>query len=164
MDLVRVGIRSLISPSTPMIGPCSIFVSGRIPAMPRLSLSRTLVKGIGISRVLAPAGCRPSCKTAATLGGRSDRKLVPFIPVNGRETEPAIVILAANLKFFRHEQKLSVRELGERAGLDYRHISKIECGTWPDVQLSTLGALARGLNMPCWKLLRPRSTRHRKAQ
>lgn len=60
--------------------------------------------------------------------------------------------LSRNLARLRAEQGCTLTALGERAGMHWRHLQKIEAGE-ANVTLSTLARLALGLEVDALELL-----------
>jgi transcriptional regulator with XRE-family HTH domain len=60
---------------------------------------------------------------------------------------------SAHLRRLRQKRKLSQEKLSELAGVDYKHIQRLESKNPCDVKLSTLYKLAKAFNMSPSKLL-----------
>ena len=52
---------------------------------------------------------------------------------------------------------LTQEELAEKAGIKYKHYQSIESGRKPDLRLSTILKLAKGLSLEPWELFHPAS-------
>jgi predicted transcriptional regulator len=57
-----------------------------------------------------------------------------------------------HLREWRHKRGLSVRKLGERAGVHFVSVARLEVGTY-DPRLSTLRKLAKALNITVCELI-----------
>lgn len=66
-------------------------------------------------------------------------------------------ILAYHLRTLRVDKGWSQERLAFEAGLDRTYVSAVERCVW-NVSLSNLEALAKAVNIPPWKLLKPIST------
>jgi transcriptional regulator with XRE-family HTH domain len=63
-------------------------------------------------------------------------------------------VLAANLRRLKRHQRLTVEQLGARAGLGKNTVQRaIHGDTGPSVD--TVESLAKGLNVEPWRLLKP---------
>lgn len=63
-------------------------------------------------------------------------------------------ILAYHLRLMRFEKGWSQERLALEAGLDRTYVSAVERRVW-NISLSNLEALAKAVDAPPWKLLRP---------
>ena len=63
-----------------------------------------------------------------------------------------IMVLAENVKRLRHRRKLSQSQLGQRTGIHFSEISRIERGL-RDSRLTTIARLAHGLRVKPARLL-----------
>lgn len=63
-------------------------------------------------------------------------------------------ILAYHLRLMRFEKGWSQERLALEAGLDRTYVSAVERSVW-NISLSNLEALAKAVNTPPWKLLKP---------
>ncbi len=61
------------------------------------------------------------------------------------------------LRLVRKNRGMTQEELAEKAGIKYKHYQAIESGRKPDVRLSTILKLARGLGVEPWELFHPGS-------
>ncbi len=61
------------------------------------------------------------------------------------------------LRVVRKNRGLTQEELAEKAGIKYKHYQSIESGRKPDVRLSTILKLAKGLGLEPWELFHPGS-------
>ncbi len=61
--------------------------------------------------------------------------------------------LAAYLKKRRAAAKLTLREVAERAGLDYGFLGRAEAGAYQNVGIDTLRKIAQGYGVPLTALL-----------
>lgn len=59
------------------------------------------------------------------------------------------------MKRLRAELGLTQQALAEKAGLEYKHLQRIESGRWPGLQLKTIEAIARSLKVEAWELIKP---------
>lgn len=71
--------------------------------------------------------------------------------------ETVLIRFAALLTRLRQERGLSLRQLAARAGLEYSLVQRIEKGK-VNFAFSTLVALAGGLDLQPWELLRSYTT------
>lgn len=69
-----------------------------------------------------------------------------------REDDPSVQYFAAALRRLRHERKLSLEQLGDRAGLTASEISRVERAQ-REPQLSTIVKLADGLGVDVGELM-----------
>jgi transcriptional regulator with XRE-family HTH domain len=60
-----------------------------------------------------------------------------------------------HLRELRKKKGLSQRKLAEKAGLNYKHLQRIEGKDWPGMQLGTVDRLASALGVEAWELLHP---------
>jgi transcriptional regulator with XRE-family HTH domain len=60
--------------------------------------------------------------------------------------------VSLNLSRLRAAQRLTLMQLGEAAGLHFRHLQKIEAGD-TNVTLNTIARLASGLGVDPWELV-----------
>lgn len=63
-------------------------------------------------------------------------------------------VFGNHLQRLRNEKKLSMRGLASKAGLEYSQVQRIENGK-VNVSISTIYALAEGLEIPASELLIP---------
>jgi transcriptional regulator with XRE-family HTH domain len=56
------------------------------------------------------------------------------------------------LRLLRAKRGLTQEQLAEKAGIKYKHYQSIESGRKPDVRLSTIVKLAKGLSLQPWEL------------
>src|SRR5688572_27255437 len=63
--------------------------------------------------------------------------------------------LIKRLRQLREDRGLTQEKLSEVAGLEYKHYQAVEAGRKPDLRLSTLVKLAKGLGLEPWELLHP---------
>ena len=61
------------------------------------------------------------------------------------------------LRHLRAKRGLTQEQLAEKAGIKYKHYQSIESGRKPDVRLSTIVKLAKGLSLEPWELFHPSS-------
>lgn len=61
------------------------------------------------------------------------------------------------LRLVRMNRGLTQEQLAEKAGIKYKHYQSIESGRKPDVRLSTILKLAKGLGLEPWELFHPAS-------
>ena len=59
------------------------------------------------------------------------------------------------LRLLRAKRGLTQEQLAEKAGIKYKHYQSIESGRKPDVRLSTIVKLAKGLSLEPWELFHP---------
>ncbi len=59
------------------------------------------------------------------------------------------------MKRLRIEQGLTQQTLAEMAGLEYKHLQRIESGHWPGLQLKTIELIAKALKVEAWELIGP---------
>lgn len=62
-------------------------------------------------------------------------------------------ILGQRLSVLRRERDLTQEQLAERVGVDIKTISRAENGHF-NIGIDLLGALARALEVPTWRLFR----------
>lgn len=60
---------------------------------------------------------------------------------------------AKRLRELRRRHNLTQQELAELAGLDYKHIQRLESKNPTDVKLETIEKLAKAFKISCSKLL-----------
>ena len=70
------------------------------------------------------------------------------------ESETA-TLLFERLRQLRAERGLTQEAFAEQAGMQYKHYQAVEAGRKPDVRLSTLEKLAKGLGIEVWELFVP---------
>jgi transcriptional regulator with XRE-family HTH domain len=59
------------------------------------------------------------------------------------------------MRALRKKKAMTQEQLAERAGLDYKHVQLMESRNPPSPTLRTLSRVARALNVPAWKLIKP---------
>lgn len=70
------------------------------------------------------------------------------------EDREAVKALGARIKKLREERGYSLRELAAIADIEHPMLHGIEGGEW-DLRISSLMKIARALDVPSWKLLKP---------
>lgn len=65
----------------------------------------------------------------------------------------AKTIISNRLKELRKKHGYTQEELAGRAGVDYKHIQKLESNVPPSVRIDTLEKLAKAFDVPITKLL-----------
>ena len=86
---------------------------------------------------------------------QSSTVLLPANPLTNGCVKATIADMLVRLKQWREKRGLSLRELGERSGVHYVTIVKMEAGRL-DPQLSTLLKLCKALNITLNQLVKKR--------
>lgn len=107
------------------------------------------------SRAPLKAGRKAQSAKAATRNAKAGKKSARKQRRTARVPEIQR-ILAANLRTYRKQAKLTQLELAERAGLNGKHVGGIERAE-ENVTIATLEKLAGVLHIPLHRLLTPPS-------